>query len=60
MIIGADNVEQEPERKSRSYLRKKAEGMMVVIIENAAREYIVAKTPDKSIALSAVERPGGT
>ena len=34
--------------------------MMEVVIENAAREYIVTKTPDKSIALSAVERPGGT
>lgn len=32
---------------------------MVFIIEEAAREYIAAKTRDKSITVSVVERPGG-
>lgn len=32
---------------------------MVIMIEDDAREYIFVKVKDKSINLSAVERPGG-
>lgn len=33
---------------------------MDICIEPAAREYIAAKSSDKSITLDVVERPGGT
>jgi hypothetical protein len=32
---------------------------MVILIEDEARKYIIAKVRDKSIALDVVERPGG-
>lgn len=32
---------------------------MVVLIEYEARNYIIAKVRDRSIALNVVERPGG-
>lgn len=32
---------------------------MDILIEDTAREYIIAKVRDKSITLDLVERPGG-
>lgn len=33
---------------------------MDIFIESAAREYIRAKSPEQSVTIELVERPGGT
>lgn len=32
---------------------------MIIVIEDPAKEYITAKTRDRSVSLNVAERPGG-